>query len=58
MTPPAARLQNLKPVCWLCWLDDYAPQLLSSDSRCAIHGLVLDRILGIVQVDVRLVETR
>jgi hypothetical protein len=42
-----------RPVCWLCLLDRVRTDL-DAASRCPVHGLVRDRVLGFVQVDVRL----
>ena len=43
--------------CWLCALDRIV-QRLDAKSCCVMHGLVKDRILGIVQVDVRFLERK
>ena len=43
------------PLCWLCFLAHVGTRL-DAKSRCAIHGLVKDRVLGIVQVDVKLLD--
>jgi hypothetical protein len=42
-------------LCWLCFLDHDAT-VLDAASCCPKHGLVKDRVLGIVQVDTRMLD--
>ena len=42
-------------LCWLCFLA-HVETRLDAQSRCVVHGLVKDRVLGIVRVDVTLLE--
>jgi hypothetical protein len=44
-------------LCWLCFVGGLRNQL-DSESRCHAHGLVLDRLIAIVQVDTRLLMAR
>ena len=47
MSPP--------PLCWLCFVARIRTEL-DTDSRCPMHGLVRDRVLGLVRVDIRMLE--
>lgn len=38
-----------QPVCWICFLE-HVETRLDADSRCPLHGLIRDRVLGIVRV--------
>jgi len=42
-------------LCWLCFLDHIETRL-DTASRCSIHGLVKDRVLGMIRVDVNLLK--
>lgn len=45
------------PVCWLCFLDHIETRL-DAESRCPIHGLVKDRVLGLVRMAVGFLKER
>lgn len=45
------------PLCWLCFVG-HVETRLDSESRCPTHGLVKDRVLGLVRVDERLLGRR
>lgn len=42
-----------RPLCWLCFVN-HDETRLDEQSRCPFHGLMKDRVLGIVRVDVRM----
>lgn len=46
-----------RPVCWICFVAGVVTRL-DDESRCPMHGLVRDRVLGIVQVDTRILARR
>jgi len=46
-----------RPLCWLCFVA-HDETRLDSDDRCPIHGLVRDRVIGIVQVDISFLKER
>jgi len=45
------------PLCWLCLVSRVETRL-DTDSKCSIHGLVKDRVLGFVRVDVGFFKVR
>lgn len=47
----------ISPLCWLCFLDHNGTPL-DEASRCPIHGLVRDRVLGLVRIDERFLKTQ
>lgn len=50
-------VMNQNAVCWLCFVVRVETRL-NDDSRCPIHGLVKDRVLGLVRVDTRLLDDK
>jgi len=44
-----------RALCWLCFLNRVATRL-DVESRCPMHGLIRDRVLAIVQVDVQFLD--
>lgn len=46
---------NGSHLCWLCCLDNI-PTPLDAESKCPMHGLVKDRVLCMIQVDVKLLK--
>jgi len=47
---PETHRATLRPLCWLCFLDRVATRL-DAESHCPFHGLIRDRVLGIVHID-------
>jgi len=52
---PTPRYTHQRALCWLCFLQHIRTHL-DADSRCPVHGLLKDRVLGIVRVDTKLLE--
>lgn len=48
-------MPNRRPLCCWCAIN-YVETRLDADSRCPVHGLVLDRLLGTVRLDVRFMD--
>lgn len=44
-----------RPLCWRCFLQ-HDEEHLDEKSCCRIHGLVKDRVLGIVRVSVNILD--